>query len=88
MKTEVEDDYQPLSVKEAIGLLSSLQPTQVLPALRHSDFVMLAGLAFQGFRMDAGGYSNPIVRRRLAEEAAKNHKFAEKLRKNIFVSSR
>ncbi len=81
MKTEVEDDYQPLTVKEAIGLLSSLQPTQVLPALRHSDFVMLAGLAFQGFRMDAGGYSNPIVRRRLAEEAAKNHKFAEKLRK-------
>jgi len=74
------DDFQPMTVKEAISLLASLQSSQVLPALRHTDFVMLAGLAFQGFRMDAGGYGNPIVRRRLAEEAAKNPLFATKLR--------
>jgi len=69
-----------MTVKEALTVLSSLQSTQVIPALRHTDFVMVAALAFQGFRMDAGGFANPIVRRRLAEEAAKNSQFATKLR--------
>lgn|GEM_PF-2815401 len=80
MKQDKEDDYQPMTVKEAVALLSSLQSSQVIPVLRHSDFVMLTGLAFQGFRVDVGGYANPIVRRRLAEEAAKNYQFAAKLR--------
>ena len=75
-----EVDEQQLSVKEALSLLASLQASQVLPVLRHTDFMMVAGLAFAGFRQDTGGYGNPIVRRRLAEEAAKNPAFAKKLR--------
>jgi hypothetical protein len=80
LTSDSSNEFEPITVKEAVALLASLHSSTVLPALRHPDFVMLGGLAFQGFRMDAGGYANPIVRRRLAEEAAKNHKFAAKLR--------
>jgi hypothetical protein len=76
----VDTADQPLTVKEAVALLSALQPSQVLPVLRHPDFMMVGGLAFAGFRQDATSFSNPIVRRRLAEEAAKNQVFATKLR--------
>jgi hypothetical protein len=77
---EPGDDYELMSVKEALVILAALQPTQVLATLRHNDFIMVAGIAFQGFRMDSGGYASPIVRRRLAEEAAKKPAFAAKLR--------
>jgi hypothetical protein len=80
VRVEREVDRESMSVKEALSLLTTLQSSQVLPVLRHADYVMLAGLAFQGFRMDTGGYANPIVRRRLAEEAAKNPQFAGRLR--------
>src|SRR5579884_1292461 len=78
--TEASPEPVSLTVKEAHALLAAARPAGVLAVLKEPDFAMLAGIAFMGFRMDAGAYANPLVRRRLAEEAVRNPDFAERLR--------
>ncbi|HEX5323517.1 MAG TPA: hypothetical protein VFW40_07005 [Capsulimonadaceae bacterium] len=74
------NDKSPLTLKEAHTLLAAARPAAVLTLLKDPDFAMIAGIAFMGFRMDARSYANPLVRRRLAEEAVRNPDFSRKLR--------
>ena len=69
----------PTTLKEAAALLAQVPATSVLPLFRQPDFMMVAAVAFQGFRIDAHSYETPLIRKRLAEEVLKNEKFAEKL---------
>jgi hypothetical protein len=69
-----------LTLKEAHSLLATAKPAAVLSLLKNPDFAMIAGIAFMGFRVDARSYANPLVRRRLAEEAVRNNAFAQDLR--------
>jgi len=78
--TKQEQETLQLTVKEAHSLLATLRYSVLSPVLRDPDFAMLTALAFAGFRVDANGFANPIVRRRLADEAVRNTDFAKKLR--------
>lgn len=69
-----------LTAKEAYALLAAARPAAVLQALKQPDFAMIAGIAFMGFRVDTQSYANPLVRRRLADEAVRNPEFASRLR--------
>ena len=69
-----------LTAKEAHSLIALSRSSSLLSLLKHPDFAMVAAIAFAGFRVDSNGLSNPIVRRRLADEAVRNAEFAEKLR--------
>lgn len=73
-------ETQQLSLKEAHALLASVRFAALSPVLRDPDFAMVTALAFAGFRVDANGYANALVRRRLADEASRNALFAERLR--------
>jgi hypothetical protein len=70
----------PLSAKEAHALLAAVRFSAIFPVLKEPDFAMLMALAFAGFRVDANGYANPLVRKRLADEASRNSDFATRLR--------
>lgn len=70
----------PVTVKEAYTLLATARPAAILALLKQPDFAMIAGIAFIGFRVDPQALANPLVRRRLAEEAARNPEFAERLK--------
>lgn len=72
-------DEQALTAKDAYSLLAAAKPSAVLQALKHPDFAMIAAVGFMGFRVDAQSYANPVVRRRLAEEAVRNPDFAARL---------
>ncbi|MDR3707755.1 MAG: hypothetical protein P4L33_05620 [Capsulimonadaceae bacterium] len=69
-----------LSLKEAHSLLAAARFASIAPLLKDPEFAMLTALSFAGFRVDSNGYANPMVRRRLAEEATRNPLFAAKLR--------
>jgi hypothetical protein len=71
---------EPLAFDETITLLSALKAPPVLALLQDKDYLLLRTTAFSGFRMNHQGLGNPVVRRRLAEEAARNGVFAQKLR--------
>ncbi len=75
-----DKEVAPLSAKEAHSLLASVRFSVLFPVLKEPDFAMLMALAFAGFRVDANGYANPLVRKRLADEASRNSDFAGKLR--------
>jgi hypothetical protein len=75
-----DKDATPLSTKEAHALLATVRYAALAPVFRDPDFAMLTALAFAGFRVDVNGYANPLVRKRLAEEASRNIAFADKLR--------
>ena len=69
-----------ITTKAAYALLAAARPAAILQALKQPDFAMVAAVGFMGFRLDAQSYANPLVRRRLAEEAVRNADFADKLR--------
>ena len=82
-----EPDAEPLptdtelpTVAEAEAWLSRVKPGAVLALLKEPEYGAVISRAFLGFRPDAKGYANPLVRSRLAQSAAKDAKIAGKLR--------
>ena len=65
---------------EAAAWLNRIKPAAVLALLKEPEFGSFVSRAFLGFRPDAKGFSNPLVRSRLAQSAAKDAVFADKLR--------
>ena len=70
---------EPLALETALTWLAKVKPAAVLTLLRDPDFALVSMTAFGGFRVNATGYANPLVRRRLAQEAVRDEKFADKL---------
>ncbi len=68
------------TVAEAEVWLSRVKPGAVLALLKEPKFGAVVGRAFLGFRADAKAFSNPLVRSRLAQSAAKDAQIADKLR--------
>ncbi len=77
---EEEAAPEPVALETAASWLAAARPASVLALLREPDFAHLSMTAFAGFRVNAGGYGNPLVRRRLAQEITRNDTFAQKMR--------
>ncbi len=75
-----DDEGPPLDPQTVAGWLTRLKPPIVLALLKDPDYALPVSRAFLGFRPDAKGYANPLVRSRLALAAVKDDKLAEKLR--------
>ncbi|BDI32287.1 hypothetical protein CCAX7_43380 [Capsulimonas corticalis] len=71
---------EPLTFDEAYALLAAFKAPPVISLLQEKDYLLLRATVFSGFRMNHQGLGNPVVRRRLAEEAARNGAFAQRLR--------
>ncbi|MBV9851119.1 MAG: hypothetical protein JO250_15735 [Armatimonadetes bacterium] len=71
---------EPISLETALSWLAAARPAAVLALLREPDFALISMTAFAGFRVNATGYANPIVRRRLAQEILQNDTFADRVR--------
>ena len=71
---------EPITLEAALGWLASLRAASVLALLREPEFAFVSMTAFAGFRVNATGYGNPLVRRRLAQEILQNDKFADRIR--------
>ncbi len=67
-------------VSEVLTWLSATKPAAVLALLKDPNLAAPLRKAFTGFRADASGYANTLVRSRLAQAAAKDEKLAEKLK--------
>lgn len=78
--SETEEPRESVSLETALTWLAQIRPAPVLALLREPDFALVSVTAFAGFRVNATGYANPLVRKRLAQEAVREEKFAEKLR--------
>jgi len=78
--TSEEPEREPLALPTTLGWLAQIKAAPVLALLRDPEFALISMRAFTGFRVNAQGYANPIVRSRLAQEAIKDDKFADKLR--------
>jgi len=77
---KTEQQSNSMTTREAASLLASIRFSAISATLKENDFVMVTGIAFAGFRVDAKGYSNPIVQQRLAAEAARNELFAARIK--------
>ena len=77
---EVGSSAEPLDPQTVASWLTRIKPAVVLALLKEPDYGLPVSRAFLGFRPDAKGYANPLVRSRLAQAAAKDDKLAEKLR--------
>nr|MDQ2686533.1 hypothetical protein [Armatimonadota bacterium] len=75
-----EEVQEPLSLETALIWLAQIRASSVLALLREPDFALVSVTAFAGFRVNATNYANPLVRKRLAQEAVREDKFAGKLR--------
>jgi hypothetical protein len=64
---------------EASVWLTQLKPAAVLALIKEPLYGSSVNRAFDGFRADAKGYANPLVRSRLAQAAIKDPKLAAKL---------
>jgi len=62
------------------GWLARTRPAAVLALLKDPDYAFVVSRVFLGFRPDAKGYANPLVRSRLVQAAVKDVKLADKLR--------
>ena len=71
---------EPILLETALSWLAALRAPAVLALLRDPEFAFVSMTTFAGFRVNAAGYANPLVRRRLAQEILQNDKFAEKIR--------
>jgi tetratricopeptide (TPR) repeat protein len=71
--------HEPPTLETFLTWLAKIKPASLLTLLRDPDFALVSVTAFAGFRVNAAGYANPLVRRRLAQEAVRDKKFAEKL---------
>ncbi len=67
-------------VSEVLTWLSVTRPAAVLALLKDPKLAAPVLKAFIGFRADASGYANTLVRSRLAQAASKDEKLAEKLK--------
>ncbi len=67
-------------VSEVLTWLSATKPAAVLALLKDPKLAAPLLKAFIGFRADASGYANTLVRSRLAQAASKDEKLAEKLK--------
>ena len=68
------------SISEVLAWLGRIKPAAVLALLKEPEFGAVVSRAFLGFRPDAKGFTNPLVRSRLAQTAAKDAVLAGKLR--------
>ncbi|MDQ2801006.1 MAG: hypothetical protein M3Y13_15340 [Armatimonadota bacterium] len=60
--------------------LHRTKPAAILGLLKEPDYGFAVSRVFLGFRPDAKGFSNPLVRTRLAQAAVKDSKLADKLK--------
>ena len=75
-----EPEAEPLDAATVRGWLSRVRPAAVLALLKDPDHGFGVSQAFLGFRTDAKGYANPLVRTRLVLAAVKDAALADKLR--------
>lgn len=80
LKEAIETETEPLDPMTVQGWLNRTKPAAILGLLKEPDYGFAVSRVFLGFRADAKGYSNPLVRTRLAQAAVKDSKLAEKLR--------
>jgi hypothetical protein len=73
----VEEPLDPATVQ---GWLARTRSASILGLLRDPDYAFAVSRVFLGFRPDAKGYANPLVRSRLVQAAVKDSKLADKLR--------
>ena len=73
-------EAEPLDVATVQSWLARTRPATVLALLKDPDHGFAVSRAFLGFRPDAKGYANPLVRSRLVQAAVKDAKMADKLR--------
>jgi len=71
---------EPLDPAVVQGWLARTRPAAILALLKDPDYGFAVSRVFLGFRPDAKGYANPLVRSRLAQAAVKDAKLADKLR--------
>ena len=71
---------EPLLLETALSWLAAIRPAALLALLRDPEFALISNNAFVGFRVNAAGYANPLVRRRLAQEILQDDTFAEKVK--------
>lgn len=71
---------EPLDPATVQGWLARTRPAAVLALLKDPDYGFAVSRVFLGFRPDAKGYANPLVRSRLVQAAVKDAKLADKLR--------
>ena len=61
------------------GWLARIRPSVILGLLKDPDYGFAVSRVFLGFRPDAKGYANPLVRSRLVQAAVKDAQLADKL---------
>lgn len=71
---------EPLDPATVQRWLARTRPAAVLALFKDPDLGFAVSRVFLGFRPDAKGYANPLVRTRLVQAAAKDAKLADKLR--------
>ncbi len=76
----VISEVEPLEPATVQGWLARVRPTAILALLKDPDHAFAVSRVFLGFRPDAKGYANPLVRSRLVQAAVKDAKLADKLR--------
>lgn len=74
---ESPDPLDPAMVQRWVA---RTRPSAVLALLKDPDYGFAVSRVFLGFRPDAKGYANPLVRTRLVQAAVKDAKLADKLR--------
>ena len=72
-------DAEPLDPATVQGWLARTRPAAILLLLKDPDYAFAVSRVFLGFRPDAKGYANPLVRSRLVQAAVKDAKLADKL---------
>jgi len=76
----VSPEAELLGVGTVQGWLARTRPATVLGLLKDPDHGFAVSRVFLGFRADAKGYANPLVRSRLAQAAMKDAALADTLR--------
>jgi len=69
-----------VTIETALRWLQELKPNLAIALLKQPQLALQATRAFLGFRFNAQGYQNPIVRRRLADEIVRDPKLQEVFR--------
>ena len=76
----IAPEPEALDLSTVQGWLTRIRPAAIVALLKDPDYGFAVSRVFLGFRPDAKGYSNPLVRSRLAQAAVKDAKLADKLR--------
>lgn len=74
-----ETESEPLDLAVVQAWINRIKPSAIVALLKDPEYAFAVSRVFLGFRPDTKGYSNPLVRTRLAQAAAKDPKLAEKL---------